>query len=87
MKVSRRGLFSLEFNDQHTDLSRYYIDAGILLLPLVCAGPLESLRHLKKEINEARKGSECGMVVDGFKDVKEGDQIVSITKVERAQQL
>lgn len=54
---------------------------------LVCTGPLESLRHLKKEINEARKGSECGMVVDGFKDVKEGDQIVSITKVEKAQQL
>ncbi|KAH8079045.1 hypothetical protein HD553DRAFT_329996 [Filobasidium floriforme] len=54
---------------------------------VVFEGPLESLRHLKKEINEARKGSECGMVVDGFKDVKEGDQIVSITKVEKAQQL
>jgi translation initiation factor IF-2 len=42
---------------------------------------------LKKEINEARKGSECGMTMDGFRDVKEGDQIVSITKVERPQQL
>lgn len=51
------------------------------------AGPLESLRHLKKEINEARKGSECGMSLDRFRDVKEGDQIVSITKVERPQPL
>lgn len=71
-------------NDQYSFIHRH-TDAGILLP--VCAGPLESLRHLKKEINEARKGSECGMVVDGFKDVKEGDQIVSITKVEKAQQL
>jgi translation initiation factor IF-2 len=51
------------------------------------SGPLESLRHLKKEVNEARKGSECGMSIDGFKDVQEGDQIVSISKIERPQTL
>lgn len=48
---------------------------------------MESLKHLKKEINEARKGSECGISLEGFREMKEGDQIVAVQKVEKLQEL
>lgn len=51
------------------------------------SGKIESLKHLKKEINEARKGSECGISLEGYRELKEGDQIVSVQKTERLQDL
>ncbi|CAG8563718.1 963_t:CDS:10 [Cetraspora pellucida] len=41
-------------------------------------GPLESLKHLKKDVTEAKKGLECGISFEGFTDFKEGDVIHSI---------
>jgi translation initiation factor IF-2 len=32
------------------------------------AGPLDTLRHLKKEVTEARKGMECGLSLSGYSD-------------------
>jgi translation initiation factor IF-2 len=58
-----------------------------LLILVPNPGPLESLRHLKKEVNEARKGSECGMTVTGYRELQEGDQIVAVQKLEKQQQL
>ncbi|KDQ16200.1 hypothetical protein BOTBODRAFT_64856 [Botryobasidium botryosum FD-172 SS1] len=38
-------------------------------------GPLVTLKQVKKDITEARKGTECGIGLDSFKDIKEGDLI------------
>lgn len=45
-------------------------------------GRLASLKRVKEDILEAKKGTECGMEFDGFKDFKEGDVIQSIKKTE-----
>lgn len=38
-------------------------------------GTLESLKNVKKDIMEAKKGGECGMGFDGWTDFEVGDQI------------
>jgi translation initiation factor IF-2 len=43
---------------------------------------LETLKQVKKDISEAKKGLECGMSFDGFIDFKEGDVIQSIQTIE-----
>jgi translation initiation factor IF-2 len=39
---------------------------------------------LRKDITEAGKGMECGMSISGFTDLKEGDLIQVIEKIEKA---
>ncbi|CAG8444866.1 2569_t:CDS:10 [Funneliformis caledonium] len=41
-------------------------------------GSLETLKQMKKEVNEIKKGLECGMSFEGFNGFKEGDSIQSI---------
>ncbi|KAJ2957298.1 hypothetical protein NQZ79_g6981 [Umbelopsis isabellina] len=48
----------------------------------VWEGDLETLKQVKKDISEAKKGLECGMSFEGFIDFKEGDVIQSIQTVE-----
>lgn len=50
---------------------------------VVYEGVLESLKHVKKDIHEARKGGECGMSVEGFQEIKAGDVIVAYSVVEK----
>ncbi|KAG0252475.1 hypothetical protein DFQ27_008060 [Actinomortierella ambigua] len=45
-------------------------------------GPLAALKRVKEDIQEAKKGTECGMEFGGFEDLKEGDVIQSIKKME-----
>jgi len=42
---------------------------------VVFAGKLESLRRFKDEANEVKSGTECGIGVKDYNDVKPGDQI------------
>jgi translation initiation factor IF-2 len=41
----------------------------------VYTGKLDSLKNVKKDVMEMRKGSECGMGFSDWEDFKEGDQI------------
>ena len=41
-------------------------------------GSLKTLKYVKKDIDEALKGSECGMAFESFDQIKAGDQIQSI---------
>ena len=38
-------------------------------------GTLSSLKNVKKDVNESRKGSECGMGFEGWSEVKVGDWV------------
>lgn len=40
-------------------------------------GKLHSLKHVKKDVAEIRKGSECGLSFEDWKDFRIGDQIQS----------
>jgi len=42
---------------------------------VVFEGELESLRRFKDDVQEVRNGTECGIGVKGYNNVKEGDQI------------
>ncbi|MEM7517952.1 MAG: hypothetical protein AAF368_13640, partial [Planctomycetota bacterium] len=37
---------------------------------------IEALRRVKDEVKEVRVGTECGIRIKGFEDVKVGDRIV-----------
>jgi translation initiation factor IF-2 len=42
---------------------------------VIFEGELESLRHFKDEVNDVRSGTECGIGVKNYSDVKARDQI------------
>ena len=42
---------------------------------VIYEGELESLRRFKDDVNEVRAGTECGIGVKNYNDVKSGDQI------------
>jgi translation initiation factor IF-2 len=48
---------------------------------MICTGKLESFKHGKKDVEEARKGSECGIGFEFFQDLMVGDQIQAIEEV------
>ena len=51
---------------------------------VIFEGELESLRRFKEDVNEVRAGTECGIGVKSYNDVKPGDQIEVFERVERA---
>ena len=54
---------------------------------VIFEGELESLRRFKDDVAEVRAGSECGIGVKGYNDVKVGDKIEVFEKVEVARTL
>jgi translation initiation factor IF-2 len=46
-------------------------------------GSLHTLRHMKREITEARKGMECGLSLELFDDLREGDLVQIFQEIER----
>ena len=52
---------------------------------VIFSGELESLRRFKDDVSEVRAGSECGVGVKGYNDIRPGDQIevYDIQKVAR----
>ena len=54
---------------------------------VIFEGELESLRRFKDDVNEVRSGTECGIGVKNYNDVKVGDQIECFERVEIARTL
>ncbi|WP_072280940.1 translation initiation factor IF-2 [Rappaport israeli] len=48
---------------------------------VIYEGELESLRRFKDDVNEVRAGTECGLGVKNYNDVKTGDQIECYERV------
>lgn len=53
---------------------------------VIYTGELESLRRFKENVNEVRSGTECGIGVKNYNDVKVGDQIEIYEIVEVARE-
>ena len=51
---------------------------------VIYEGELESLRRFKDNVNEVRSGTECGIGVKNYNDVKPGDQIECFERIEVA---
>jgi translation initiation factor IF-2 len=51
---------------------------------VIFEGELESLRRFKDDVNEVRAGTECGIGVRNYNDVRVGDQIECYSRVEIA---
>ena len=54
---------------------------------VIYEGELESLRRFRDDVNEVRAGTECGIGVKNYNDVKEGDQIEVFERVQVARTL
>jgi translation initiation factor IF-2 len=54
---------------------------------VIYEGELESLRRFKDDVNEVRSGTECGIGVKDYTDVKPGDQIECFQRTEVARTL
>ncbi len=54
---------------------------------VIYEGELESLRRFKEDVNEVKAGTECGIAVKNYNDVKAGDQIEVFQRVEVARTL
>ena len=54
---------------------------------VVFEGELESLRRFKENVDEVRNGTECGIGVKAYNDVKPGDQIECFERIEVARTL
>ncbi|MEL7024702.1 MAG: translation initiation factor IF-2 [Pseudomonadota bacterium] len=54
---------------------------------VIYEGELESLRRFKDDVNEVRAGTECGIGVKNYNDVKAGDQIECFERVEVARKI
>ncbi len=54
---------------------------------VIYEGELESLRRFKDDANEVKSGTECGIGVKNYNDVKVGDQIECYERVEVARTL
>jgi translation initiation factor IF-2 len=51
---------------------------------VIYEGELESLRRFKDDVNEVKSGTECGIGVKNYDDVKVGDQIECFERIEVA---
>ena len=51
---------------------------------VIYEGELESLRRFREDVSDGRSGTECGIGVRNYNDVKVGDQIEVFEKLEIA---
>ncbi|MBO6257864.1 MAG: translation initiation factor IF-2 [Succinivibrio sp.] len=49
---------------------------------VIFEGELDSLRRFKDDVSEVKQGTECGICVKNYQDVREGDQIEVFENVE-----
>ena len=54
---------------------------------VIFQGELESLKRFKDDAGEVRAGTECGIGVKGYNDVRVGDQIECFERFEVARKL
>ena len=53
----------------------------------VYEGQLSSLKHYKEEVKEVKSGTDCGLSIENFNDLKEGDVIETFSKEEKERRI
>lgn len=54
---------------------------------IIYEGQIASLKRFKDDVSEVKQGFECGIALDGFQDIKEGDIIEAYQVVEKAREI
>lgn len=54
---------------------------------VVWKGQIASLKRIKEDVKEVKKGFECGILLDGFSDIREGDIIQAYEIIYLTQEL
>ena len=54
---------------------------------VIFEGELDSLRRFKDDVGEVKNGTECGIGIRNYKDIKPGDKIEVYDRKEEAQSL
>jgi translation initiation factor IF-2 len=49
---------------------------------MIHEGKLSSLKHYDDDVKEVKAGSECGIGLENYNDIKEGDIIEAYTIIE-----
>ena len=73
------------FNDENRYISVSYKneeDEWKEIGEQIFEGELASLKRFKDDVKEVKAGYECGLVFDGFNDVKEEDKVEAYIMVE-----
>jgi translation initiation factor IF-2 len=52
---------------------------------VIWQGKMGSLKHLKDDVREVKEGFECGIALEGYTDVKQGD-VIEAFEVEQVKQ-
>ena len=71
------GAYVIDGKVKRTDKARLIRD-GIVIF----TGEINALKRFKDDVKEVKTGFECGLVMDGFNDIKEGDIIEAYIMVE-----
>ncbi len=50
-------------------------------------GEIKSIRRFKDDVSEVQQGYECGILLNDFNDLKEGDLIVAVEEVQKSRTL
>ena len=53
---------------------------------IILDGTIHSLRRFKEDVKAVKAGYECGLALENFQDLKEGDVIESYKKVSVARE-
>ena len=54
---------------------------------IIYEGVISSLKRFKEDVNEVQQGYECGVGIEGFNDIKEGDSIEAYVTVKIKREL
>lgn len=54
---------------------------------VIWTGKISSIRRVKDDVREVQKGVECGILLDGFNEAQEGDQLEAFEVIYVAQEL
>jgi len=75
------GCYVQEGEIHRDDLVRVVREGTIIL-----DGTIHSLRRFKEDVRSVKAGYECGVAIENFQDLKEGDLIESYKKIEVARE-
>ena len=54
---------------------------------IIFEGPINSLKRMQDDVKEVKKDTECGILLNGFNDFKENDEILGYEITYQEQQL